>query len=150
MEMRVNRAVCTGCGICIPICPVGAISLVESVAEINQSVCTLCQKCVEACPSGAISSIKLPTVVKPGVKQTPSGLEVMRPIPPSSIPKQSISSTAAYAGLKILPRLVDIIVSLFKPQFYSQPESMDNHLQKTTRGPSLGKGKKYRRRTGRR
>jgi len=44
---------CTGCGICVPHCPFGAIRIVEKRAQINEA-CTFCGACVKSCPFGAI------------------------------------------------------------------------------------------------
>jgi ferredoxin len=50
---RVNRQECTGCGICVDACPVGAIVL-EGVAMVGPG-CTGCGLCESSCPNGAIS-----------------------------------------------------------------------------------------------
>lgn len=44
---------CTGCGICVPHCPFGAIKIVEKRIQISEA-CTLCGACVKACPFEAI------------------------------------------------------------------------------------------------
>ena len=52
----VNEELCSGCRICIGLCPYNAISFNEEkkVAEINPALCKGCGTCVAACPSGAI------------------------------------------------------------------------------------------------
>lgn len=49
----VNTGKCTGCGICVDICPVGAIELREGKAIISDD-CIACGQCVSECPSNAI------------------------------------------------------------------------------------------------
>lgn len=44
---------CIGCGKCVPVCPFGALSLVDRKAVVN-SACTLCGACVPQCPVKAI------------------------------------------------------------------------------------------------
>jgi electron transport complex protein RnfB len=66
----VNYDRCTGCGVCVPVCPKVLFELyprnrrveLSCVAKDKQSVvratcmvgCTLCRKCVSKCPAGAI------------------------------------------------------------------------------------------------
>jgi electron transfer flavoprotein alpha subunit/NAD-dependent dihydropyrimidine dehydrogenase PreA subunit len=52
-EIRVLRAKCTGCGLCIAACPFQCISLVEDKAVISDE-CRLCGICVDVCPEKAI------------------------------------------------------------------------------------------------
>lgn len=54
MKAIIDRNLCTGCGTCVDVCPVGAISLVEGKAEVSDD-CTLCGVCVDSCEFRAIS-----------------------------------------------------------------------------------------------
>jgi len=53
--MRIDDT-CITCGVCIPYCPVGAISLSSEKAEINQDECVECGVCLRAdvCPTDSI------------------------------------------------------------------------------------------------
>ncbi|MDR0734967.1 MAG: electron transfer flavoprotein subunit alpha [Elusimicrobiota bacterium] len=44
---------CIGCGKCVPVCPFGALSLVDKKAVCGPA-CTLCGACVSACPVKAL------------------------------------------------------------------------------------------------
>ena len=55
LPCRVDRNKCTGCGACIKVCPVSAISLHEGKARINLLTCIGCEKCAHSCSFGAIS-----------------------------------------------------------------------------------------------
>ncbi|HUV54984.1 MAG TPA: electron transfer flavoprotein subunit alpha [Candidatus Krumholzibacteriaceae bacterium] len=44
---------CTGCGVCVDVCPFGAVDMVNGKAVINEA-CRACGQCVDACPVGAI------------------------------------------------------------------------------------------------
>lgn len=66
-EVDINK--CSGCGLCVPICPYSAISLKEinergghghgpftrKVAEVNSSLCQGCGACVPACRTSALN-----------------------------------------------------------------------------------------------
>ena len=54
--MRLDSDECSGCGQCIPYCPVGAISMDDDVSEIDFEECTECGNCLRLadCPVDAI------------------------------------------------------------------------------------------------
>ncbi len=69
MVSEVDTTKCSGCGLCVPICPYTAISLKEmnergghghgpftrQVAEVNGSLCQGCGACVPACRTAALN-----------------------------------------------------------------------------------------------
>jgi heterodisulfide reductase subunit A len=52
----VDEAACSGCKICVPLCPYTAITFneAEKRALINEALCKGCGVCVAACPAAAI------------------------------------------------------------------------------------------------
>ena len=54
-EAVIRREDCSGCGICITMCPYGARELddVRKVVKVNEILCEGCGACAAACPSGA-------------------------------------------------------------------------------------------------
>jgi glycyl-radical enzyme activating protein len=56
-ELKYIEEKCTGCGKCLKVCPVSAISIDQarpgSKVNIDRKLCNACGKCVEACPEGA-------------------------------------------------------------------------------------------------
>ena len=50
---HVNPDECTGCAVCLKVCPVDAITL-NDIAVIDPSRCTGCGMCVDQCPQNAI------------------------------------------------------------------------------------------------
>lgn len=61
----INRELCTGCGLCLQVCPFGALSLdAENIVVANEA-CTGCGACVPECPAGALS---LPETEKKEIK----------------------------------------------------------------------------------
>ena len=54
---HINEDLCSGCQVCVGLCPYSAISLDEEkgVSRVNEALCKGCGVCVAACPSGAIT-----------------------------------------------------------------------------------------------
>ena len=51
----VNKEKCIGCGTCVAICPVGAISFDKNgKAQIDKGKCIHCGACQASCPVSAI------------------------------------------------------------------------------------------------
>jgi heterodisulfide reductase subunit A len=52
----VDQSACSGCKICVPLCPYTAITFneAEKRAAINEALCKGCGVCVAACPAAAI------------------------------------------------------------------------------------------------
>jgi pyruvate formate lyase activating enzyme len=55
-ELKVSPARCTGCGRCVPECPVVSIEAMPKAGNlrIDRSVCNNCGRCVEVCHTGAL------------------------------------------------------------------------------------------------
>ncbi len=58
---QVNQEICSGCEICLSVCPYGAIQMEEKMGEnggkrakVIEALCRGCGACVAACPSNAI------------------------------------------------------------------------------------------------
>jgi heterodisulfide reductase subunit A len=54
----VDEDLCSGCRICVSVCPYGAIAYDEKddVSRVNEALCKGCGTCGAACPSGAMST----------------------------------------------------------------------------------------------
>lgn len=54
----IDEALCTACGVCVPVCPYGLLEMPEGhgpVALVDPDSCTSCSACRTVCPVGAIS-----------------------------------------------------------------------------------------------
>jgi Fe-S-cluster-containing hydrogenase component 2 len=54
MAAKVNNDLCTGCGICLDVCPMEAIQMKNDKAFVSED-CSECGVCVDECPNGALS-----------------------------------------------------------------------------------------------
>lgn len=53
---QVVGELCSGCGICLSVCPYDALSLnAEKLAEVSEALCEGCGTCIASCPSGALT-----------------------------------------------------------------------------------------------
>ncbi len=57
----IDREKCIGCRMCIPLCPMGAISISGDKSSIDPNECAECGTCsrAEICPTDAITPVKL-------------------------------------------------------------------------------------------
>jgi len=51
-----NESKCTDCGVCVPICPTGALVVDPLTRKVNfyDNKCIACELCVKACPTRAM------------------------------------------------------------------------------------------------
>lgn len=54
MAVKVNNEKCTGCAVCVDVCPVNAIKIENGKAVIGEE-CVDCGGCIAQCPVEAIS-----------------------------------------------------------------------------------------------
>jgi ferredoxin len=52
-QLTLNHAQCVQCKICISVCPVQALSMVDGKVLINHDLCNSCVRCVHHCPKEA-------------------------------------------------------------------------------------------------
>jgi len=57
MSVYIDSEKCTGCSICVPICPEQSISIIQKKAVTDNNKCTECMVCMEECPTNAIYQI---------------------------------------------------------------------------------------------
>ncbi len=89
-QISIDRQKCTGCGVCVVICPYRVISMKDGMAEHSGVACFLCDHCRAVCPQEAIttplqsSTLGLVTmeekseVIDPGTSDVPALVALMR------------------------------------------------------------------------
>ena len=55
MAVQIDQEKCNGCGLCVDVCPLQAISLENDKAKVDDDSCTECGQCIDECPNKAIS-----------------------------------------------------------------------------------------------
>lgn len=69
-----TQNLCNNCGVCVPRCPEGALSMVDGVVVWDESKCVSCNTCIEVCPHHASPKIRwmdAPAVMKEVEKNIP-------------------------------------------------------------------------------
>lgn len=122
---QVDRALCTGCGLCLDACQAGAIALVDGWARIDEAACIDCGSCARVCPQDAILMIDAYPVAEAGasllapapvvVVEEPAGL-VRRPevevLPAASQSRTRfwpmVGSALVWAARELLPEVISV------------------------------------------
>jgi NAD-dependent dihydropyrimidine dehydrogenase PreA subunit len=165
MVIQVNQELCTGCGVCIDACSVGAIHLLDQQAVIDDALCTACEACIEACPNEAITahSIIEPSVsivTLPAAEAHPVPVWEKTALPEKAVPTRGLVPLAGAAlgflGREVAPRLVDVVVNTLERRLARSTTTtvspVPTYMQvRTTRGRGERRQVRYRNgRTGNR
>ena len=54
MSVKIDNEKCTGCGVCVDVCPVNALEIKDGKAVVSDD-CIDCGVCINECPTEAIS-----------------------------------------------------------------------------------------------
>jgi len=122
--IQVDEERCQGCGLCVRVCPKGAIHVEGGLAIVDQGRCDLCVAqpealCVSACPQQAIYPVivvkpqpELPVETWLSRKVVPITVEAK---PPSVIGQLARSpalySILGFIGKEVLPRALDLFLT---------------------------------------
>ena len=58
VELEVDAASCTGCGLCAAICKRRAIEVIDDTSTIDKEHCVGCGQCLSVCPAGALKETR--------------------------------------------------------------------------------------------
>jgi len=120
MVIQVDQELCTGCGVCVDACSVGAIHLVDQRPVIDNALCTACEACIEACLNEAITALYIPArnapiMSLPVAESRPVPVRNQTALPETAAPARGLAPLAgaalAFLGSEIAPRLVDVLIT---------------------------------------
>lgn len=171
--LYIDRTTCTGCAVCVDVCPSGAIRLDESegIAVIDQALCTECLACLDECPTGAIQQtesselVAVPAVGEKAVEGEVIEGEVIpapaiQPLAPARQPGRlaTLTSTAlTFVGSWLLPRAADALIGAVERRLAQGTNSASSisfrsesrpQTKQTGRGRSGGGRQRRHRRRG--
>lgn len=147
---------CTGCGMCLDVCPHGALYLLEGKAVVDEALCRECEVCVAACPEQAIlisetvrESASAPSRV-PAIQRKPDVIHVRTegaPVPLRTRVLPVVGAALAWAGREIVPRLADYFLESWDRRATDQRATASGSRPSGTNAQSgRGGGRRRRRR----
>jgi Fe-S-cluster-containing hydrogenase component 2 len=145
--LYVDEKRCSGCGLCVDLCPVEAITLQDDVATIDQSLCTECETCAAACPERAILTITEPALV-PQVEREIAPYERQQDtVPLATRLAPAIGSALCFLGREVAPRVADYLLDAFDRRMSpTSPTGGNKNLVTPSEGKTNPAGPRYRRR----
>ena len=105
----VDDELCSGCGACVEVCPVGAIALVGDKARVDDELCTGCHACVDVCSLKAIQP-----VIEGEVVPAPQNLAPVVRVP--SAPAEAASAPIVAAGVELLNKTATALAQALSQQ----------------------------------
>lgn len=55
MAVKIDKELCTGCAVCVDVCPTEALSIKDELCVVDDDACVDCGACIPECPVEAIS-----------------------------------------------------------------------------------------------
>lgn len=99
---------CIGLGDCVAECPVGAISVKDTLARIDPKTCIACGKCVKTCPKGVISLVGEDAVVAVACNNKEKGAVARKNCTNACIGCKKCEKTCQHDAIKVIDNLAVI------------------------------------------
>jgi ferredoxin len=110
---------CDGCGVCLEVCPSGALYLADGKAAVDNTLCHDCECCIAVCPTEALlltersGALVVKPVQVPAIRSEPELVRVI--MQPTSPPLRSrvlpaFGAALGWAAREMMPRLVDYVL----------------------------------------
>lgn len=145
--LYVDEKRCSGCGLCVDVCPVEAITLQDDVAAIDQNLCTECEACAATCPEAAILTLTEPAL-DPYVEREIAPYERQQvTVPLATRLAPAIGSALFFLGREVVPRVADYLLDTFDRRMSStSPAGGDKNLITPSEGKTKAAGRRNRKR----
>jgi len=142
--MWVDSARCTGCGLCVGVCPTGAISMAAGKAHVDREICTGCAACVDECAVDAIQPVLQGELVPAPERPAPT------PYRPGPL-AEAAGAAVAVAGTGLLVRVVGVLGRAVTRWLARRPTGGARPRARgaSPTGERTGGGRRARRRRGR-
>ena len=107
----VDSKLCDGCGLCVEVCPNGAIKITDGVVVIDPASCQETGRCLEACPKSALLQVMEP--VEKVSHSIPLRVTPLAKNAPASVAKPS-ASVGAWMGTALAYLVSDVAPQVFR------------------------------------
>jgi Fe-S-cluster-containing hydrogenase component 2 len=145
--LYVDENRCSGCGLCVDVCPVEALTLRDNVATINQTLCTECEACATACPERAILTIIEPALVPQAESEVTSYQRQQPSVPLATKLAPAIGSALFFMGREVVPRVANYLLDAFDRRMSPTSIAGQNRsLAPPSEEKSKGGGRRHRKR----
>ena len=145
-KMWVDSDHCTGCGVCVEVCPVEAVALVDGKAHIDEETCIGCGACADECPQNAIQP-----VVQGELVSAPVGARLPRPYQPGPL-AQTAGTAVVVTGAGLVVKAAGALARAVGRWLTQRPEAGAGSPVRGTSpaggGGRGGRGGRRRRRRG--
>ena len=149
--LYVDENRCSGCGVCVEVCPTGAMSLRSGVAVIDQERCTQCEACFHACPEQAILSVSDRSLV---AERDRAGAMTTSATPRASSmaarAAPALAATLVFIGREVIPRAAGYVLEIIDRKTAAGGGSYSQEITKGSQQPpgAASGGRRRRRRRG--
>jgi len=126
--IEVHSERCNGCGVCLEVCPNGALYLIQGKAVVDEVLCQECEACVAACPTDAIEvterlDVYVPTRV-PTVRTGPEVIAIKTQPAPVDLRAKLlpvVGAALSWTGRELVPRLAIALLEGLDRRAAGQP-----------------------------
>lgn len=99
---------CMGLGTCVSVCPFGAISIKNGVAEVDETKCKSCGKCVAVCPKEIIKIVPASRAVEVKCSSKDKGIVTKNSCETGCIGCRMCEKNCASEAVKVKDNLAEI------------------------------------------